>query len=264
VFILPSAHQQAFLLARGGAGGGADNRRLDEDTMAMQKNRGELDGSLGNRLRQERVRQGMSLRELARRIEVSASLISAVETGRTNPSVKTLYAIAEALGISPAAVVSTGTLEVGAARGASAEGEGAGAAHDLSPGDWSPVVRRQDRKSIDLASGVSWELLTPAQERRVEFLELVYRPQGKSGQGGQMIRHAGREYGIVTKGVLFVALEFNEYELREGDSIAFDSTIPHRLWNPSKDYSHAIWFVLDRHSDQNVADNVSYLHSHMM
>jgi transcriptional regulator with XRE-family HTH domain/quercetin dioxygenase-like cupin family protein len=234
--------------------------------MVTQKKRDEPERFLGDRLRQERLRQGRTLRELARSIDVSASLISAVETGRTNPSVSTLYAMTEALGIPPAAVLGDGHNDKATPDGGTAEPGGRG---DPTPADQGrsrrlPVVRRRDRKTIELASGSSWELLTPVQEPRVEFLEVVYRPQGSSGPAGQMIQHAGREYGVVTKGTLFVALEFNEYQLRVGDSIAFDSTVPHRLWNPTADDTHAIWFVLDRHVDENVDDSVPYLQSHIM
>src|SRR5258706_6500642 len=55
---------------------------------------------LGRRIREERVRQGMSLRGLARTVGVSASMVSQIETAKTQPSVSTLYAITSALGIS--------------------------------------------------------------------------------------------------------------------------------------------------------------------
>ena len=42
----------------------------------------------------------MSLRELARRLHVSASLVSQIETGKAQPSVRTLYAIVNELGLS--------------------------------------------------------------------------------------------------------------------------------------------------------------------
>ena len=56
--------------------------------------------TLGTRLRVERERRGLSLRELARRLEVSPSLVSQIETGKTQPSVRTLYAIVTELGVS--------------------------------------------------------------------------------------------------------------------------------------------------------------------
>src|SRR3989441_12481209 len=55
---------------------------------------------LGERLRRERDRLGLSLRELARRLEVSPSLVSQIETGKIQPSVRTLYAMVSELGVS--------------------------------------------------------------------------------------------------------------------------------------------------------------------
>ena len=55
---------------------------------------------VGERLREARQRRGVSVRSLARDLGVSASLISQIETGKSQPSVSTLYAITTALGIS--------------------------------------------------------------------------------------------------------------------------------------------------------------------
>src|ERR687888_1237453 len=61
---------------------------------------GTLDASkVGSRLRAERERRGISLRELARRVGVSPSLVSQIELDRVNPSVSTLYALVTELGL---------------------------------------------------------------------------------------------------------------------------------------------------------------------
>src|SRR5436190_19730014 len=54
---------------------------------------------LGPRLRAVRLRQGIGLRELARRLDLSPSLISQIETGKIRPSVRTLYALASEFGV---------------------------------------------------------------------------------------------------------------------------------------------------------------------
>src|SRR4029077_19725557 len=55
---------------------------------------------VGAQLREKRFEMGMSLRELARRLDVSPSLVSQIETGKIQPSVRTLYAMVSELGIS--------------------------------------------------------------------------------------------------------------------------------------------------------------------
>ena len=54
----------------------------------------EAASELGPRLRAIRLRRGVGLRELARRLELSPSSISQIETGKMRPSVRTLYALA--------------------------------------------------------------------------------------------------------------------------------------------------------------------------
>ena len=66
------------------------------------------------------------------------------------------------------------------------------------------------------------------------------------------MRHMGREYGLVLSGHLRVTIGFDEeqHELGPGDSIAFESSRPHRLENAGDEPVEAIWFVVGRsHSD---------------
>ena len=67
-----------------------------------------VSSKVGSRLRQERERRGMSLRELARRVGVSPSLVSQIELDRVNPSVSTLYALVSELGMTMSDVFGDG------------------------------------------------------------------------------------------------------------------------------------------------------------
>ena len=55
-------------------------------------------------------------------------------------------------------------------------------------------------------------------------------------------------------GQLGVQIGFQTYELDPGDSIAFDSTQPHRLYNRGDEPVHAIWFVVGRSADSRAGD----------
>jgi len=206
---------------------------------------------MGDRLRSARVGRGMSLRALADVLGVSPSLISQVETGRARPSVSTLYAIANELGISldellfvdarpgrPGAIASP-------AAGGSLDPELAGApVASLLPDD--PVQRASTRRQIRLASGVVWERLTTSSIPNVDFLRVTYEVGGASSPEDQFQRHAGQEWGYILSGRLGVRIGFEEYVLSPGDAIAFDSTTPHRLFNAGSEPVHGIWFVLGR------------------
>lgn len=199
---------------------------------------GEL-GDMGSRLRVERERAQISQRELARRLGVSASLISQIESGQSKPSVSTLYAIVTELGVSLDHVFQMHSAEMAmvAAVGAEAIDGGIGA---------GPVVHADERHVVDLASGVRWERLTSHQHEDVDFLHVIYDVGGSSAPDERLMRHPGREYGFVISGSLGVKLGFEHHELGPGDSIAFDSTVPHRLWNLGPTPVHGIWFVVGR------------------
>lgn len=198
---------------------------------------GELE-DIGTRLREERERVNISQRELARRIGLSASLISQIESGQSKPSVSTLYSIVTELGVSVDDVFRGSNGHAGAGHGHNEE--------PASSSDLGPVVRSDERHVIDLASGVRWERLTSHQHEDVDFLHVIYDVGGSSASDTMMMRHPGREYGIVVSGRLGVQLGFDQYELEPGDSIGFDSTQPHRLWNLGDEPVHGIWFVVGR------------------
>ena len=201
------------------------------------------DDSLGGRLRAERERRGLTLRELARRLEVSPSLVSQIETGKTQPSVRTLYAIVSELGVSfDELFAPPGGKGVAEKAAPSAEVE------EMKPAaGYGRVQRRDDRALIDLGSGVRWERLTTWNDRDLEFLYAIYEAGGSSSPDGSLMRHQGREFGIVLTGELGVKVGFEDYVLGPGDSIAFDSSIPHRLHNDGDEVVNAIWIVLGRH-----------------
>jgi transcriptional regulator with XRE-family HTH domain/mannose-6-phosphate isomerase-like protein (cupin superfamily) len=230
---------------------------------------------VGRRLRAERERQGVGLRELARRVNVSASLVSQVELGKAAPSVGTLYAIVNELGLSldqlffEAASGERSTTPMAAAAqgngGAMAEpvdSVGSDRAPSAEParvdfdrpdrpsyGEPTPVVRPADRKRIQLDSGVTWHQLTAVTDQDVEFLYVSYDVGGASCQPDTLIRHAGKEYGYVIAGRLGVTVGFETYELGPEDAISFVSTQPHRLFNLGDVPTEAIWLVTGRRSD---------------
>ena len=89
-----------------------------------------------------------------------------------------------------------------------------------------------------------WERLTPGPDERVDFLEVIYEPSGHSTDARRPLRHDGHEYGLITSGILHASVGFDTFELRPGDSIAFDSAVPHLYWNATGQDVHAIWAVV--------------------
>jgi transcriptional regulator with XRE-family HTH domain len=207
--------------------------------------------SIGARIRAERLQRGATVRGLARDVGVSASMISQIETGKSLPSVSTLYAITTALGVPvedlfEPAVSATGGRD--AARvSAHAPAAGFAAAVGLSAPDRNetsgPHLRPGAREILTLDSGVTWERLGQLRGHHVEFLKITYGPGSTSASGGELMRHTGTEYGYLISGELTLTLGFDEQRLEVGDSVCFASTTPHGYRNDGDVPAVGIWFV---------------------
>jgi transcriptional regulator with XRE-family HTH domain len=226
---------------------------------------------VGQQLRRARLAAGVSVREMARRVDVSPSFISQVELGRTMPSVGTLYAIASELGVSldglmppaePGAGEPSASQPTAQAAPASALSQADGGGADAPDGEAPPrawasrpfttiteadslVQRAHSRHELRIGGAV-WGRLTSDHDPANDFLHVLYRPGGESCPPDQLIHHRGREYGYIISGRLNVQVGFTHYELSAGDSISFESMTPHRLSNPHDVDSYSIWMVVGR------------------
>lgn len=215
-----------------------------------------VEDDIGPRLRLRREERQLSLRELARRLGISPSAISQFETGKSRLSVSTLYAIVTELGISLDELFSGIPSEDAAAEPGVKRTARRTKAPDASraPAEEERHVQRAgSRRAIGLETGVRWERLTPQADPGADFLYVVYDVGGSSCVGDRFIRHSGREYGLVLSGTLEVTVGFDTYELGPGDSICFDSTVPHCLRTVGTKPVHGVWFVIGRQSDQRAA-----------
>lgn len=216
---------------------------------------------IGEKLRVARKKQNLSLRELAGKAEISASMLSQIENGKATPSVRSLHSIADALNVpfdyffpnKDEGLTSTQTalldgIEMTASdlrqlsvtsqtNNEKAEGVTSGS----RGGDVLPAA---NRPMIDLKGGVKWFRLTAEAEKDAEFLEIVYQPGASSG--ANMSHHVGREFGLVIEGELLLELGFDTYQLCAGDSVIFDSNTPHRLSNPGNVPMRAFWVVINK------------------
>ncbi|MFH9002468.1 helix-turn-helix domain-containing protein [Streptomyces afghaniensis] len=199
---------------------------------------------VGARIRQARLERGMSLRALAREVGVSASLVSQIETGKSQPSVSTLYAITTVLGISVESL-----FDARASSPMAGVNPPGGVLHALAafaadPGRRiGPLVGAGERETLELDSGVVWERLGRVPGADVDFLLVTYRPGGSSSGSGALMRHSGTEYGYLTSGELILTLGFDEYIVRPGDAVSFESTTPHRYRNDGEVPAVGVWFV---------------------
>ena len=135
------------------------------------------DLDIGPRLRQWRLRLGLSQRELARRAGVSNATISMIEANRVNPSVSALKQVLSALGAGVADFFSS------------------------SEDEKEKVVFRADELTEIAGGALSYRQVgANLQGHALQMIHERYRPGAQSGT--KMLSHQGEEAGVVIKGGL--------------------------------------------------------------
>lgn len=173
---------------------------------------------IGKRIRTLRKKKRFTLAKMAEICQCSSSLLSQIETGAVNPSLSILKSISDALAISMATLFETSLTEKNMS---------------LSP------VHADDRKTLTIAGGVSLQLLSDGTAFPCEFV-LTRLPAGAS-TGDVLYKHEGQECGLILEGELVVETGKASYQMKQGDTITFDSSIPHRLTNPGKEEAVSVW-----------------------
>lgn len=199
---------------------------------------------IGPRIRAERTRQELTIRALARDIGVSSSLISQIETGKSQPSVSTLYAITSALGL-PIEELFDETPEPASVDTSTSDPAGLRFLTTDRDHGVGPHVSPADREVLTLDTGVTWQRLGQVPHHHVDFLLVTYQPGSSSSADGGLMRHHGTEYGYLISGELQLTLGFDQHQMAAGDAVCFESTTPHGYRNEGEEPAVGVWFVVD-------------------
>jgi mannose-6-phosphate isomerase-like protein (cupin superfamily) len=105
------------------------------------------------------------------------------------------------------------------------------------------VIHPSHRAHLRMAEGVDWERLAATPERDINFMKITYAPGAATTEDGALMTHEGYEYGYVITGVLEVTVGHETFVLRDGESLGFDSTIPHVFRNIGTTDFQGLWFV---------------------
>ncbi len=168
------------------------------------------------RLREERK---LSLKEMAARSGLTPSFLSQVERNLTSPSVASLRRVAQAFGVPLTALFQGPT----------------------APEDH--VVRRSERRQL-IHPKRQWRdyLLTPNLTGKLQVILSVIEPGG--GSGDEPYAHdSDEECVVILRGRLEFWVGTDWYLLEEGDSIVFESRIPHRNRNPGPEQAEVLWIT---------------------
>jgi transcriptional regulator with XRE-family HTH domain len=173
--------------------------------------------TLGQKIRERRKDQQLTLVQVAESCNISPSFLSQIERDQATPSVTTLYALAKALGVSTASFFTEPSHNGGAEADA------------VQPGG-AKVVRPDQRKVLIYpGSNILNELLTPNLRGAIQMMWIVMPP--KTDSGAEPFVHAGEECGVILQGRLETWIGDEKFILGPGDSIYHSSEIPHRSKN---------------------------------
>jgi DNA-binding transcriptional MerR regulator/mannose-6-phosphate isomerase-like protein (cupin superfamily) len=169
-------------------------------------------GAIGARLRQLRIRRGLSLAQVAKAAGISVGFLSAIERSQMSASIGTLRRLAR--------FHKTNILDF----------------FDPTESN-SRLVRPKGRKVLEAGPGVRMELLAWG---NMVMEPHLFRIAPKSGSG-ESYAHEGEEFLFVLRGELQLALDGEEFRLKSGDSFYFESGTPHRWKNTGRSETWVLW-----------------------
>ena len=175
--------------------------------------------TIGSRIKEKRQEEGFSIRELARRTNLTASFISQVENGKANVSLDSLRRISKALGVQILYFLS----EPGSQAAAYAEGQAPTAEEITARSEGmfdrsSPMIKKNLRARLYFPdSGVTYELLTSRLDHKME--SFIGRIAPGAGNVAGRLSVATEEFILCLSGALKVGIKETDYILEAGDSI---------------------------------------------
>jgi len=170
---------------------------------------------LGEKLKAIRLEKKMTLDEVAKKSSLTKSFISQIELNKTSPSITSLMKLASALEFRLTDLFREDNLM-----------------EDV-------LFKKEKRNSYyNKKKQLTIELLfTRSPDQKMEPIYMRFEPGGKT----DIITRIGQEFVYVIKGRVKLIFDQREYIGEEGDSLYFDSSIPHRWENSWSETVEGIW-----------------------
>ena len=173
---------------------------------------------VGLKMKHMRLLKGLTLKQLAGLAHCSESMLSRIENGNANPSIKTMHRVALALSMPVSCLFQ-------------------GADDD----DGNVVLRQGERPTVQAGQGNGHKLEALIPSRSGNLLSGYINDIEPGGGSGGVITHEGEEFGYVLDGELDLIIDKKKYRLRPGDSFHFRSERPHSYINSCKKVARILW-----------------------
>jgi transcriptional regulator with XRE-family HTH domain len=171
--------------------------------------------NVGRCLRELREERNLSIRALAEKSGLNVNTLSLIENGKTSPSVSTLQQIAVALETPITAFFETGVPKSSLAH-----------------------IKAGDRPRAAFAHGTLEDLGAGLSGCTVEPFVVTLEPN--AGSGAYPIVHTGYEFVLCLEGRIVYTIEDRTCLMEPGDSLLFESRLPHRWQNVDATPSRAL------------------------
>ncbi len=176
---------------------------------------------VGRQIRDLRKAKGLTIADLAGRIDRSIGYVSQIERNLSELSVPDLNRIGEAL-----EVQSTWFFHATAA---------------VPAAERDYIVRRGNRRRLKLSGRVTEELLSPSLGGATELVLTRVPPRTTTGE--EFVTRQAEESGLVLRGQLDLWVGERLFHLDEGDSFRFGPGKPHRIHNPGDIETVVVWVI---------------------
>jgi transcriptional regulator with XRE-family HTH domain len=178
-----------------------------KEMKAVQDQPSNQEVNVGRALSALRAERGLSLRTLAERSGLAVNTLSLIQNGKTSPSVATLQQLAAALEVPITAFFEAGSRQCRIS-----------------------YVKANQRIAATFSHGTLEDLGGGLHDRSPEPFVVTMLPGAHSG--AQAIVHTGHEFVYCLEGRITYAVDEEAYDLDPGDSLLFESHLPHRWQNP--------------------------------
>ncbi|MCJ7646881.1 cupin domain-containing protein [bacterium] len=175
----------------------------------------------GQRIKEIRLRRKFTLEELAKRANVSASFLSQIERGVVYPSIQSLRRIATALDVKLDYFFKEQNLQ-----------------------RTRNIVKKDEREKFFLKDSNALVEILSSSGPEISMEPLIFTVEPKGHTGKHLSIHEGEEFGLVLEGKIEVEIGKESYTLQEGDSICFNSMLPHKFRNTANVKAKVLWVVL--------------------
>ncbi len=162
---------------------------------------------LGRTARRLRESQNLTLADVAGRANISSAMLSRLETGRVSPSLETIVALSQSLGVTPSVLMQR-------------VGSDDGGAQLIRSGEGLETVRSGTRR------GHTYHLLAAQRGPRKVFEPFLVTLNDRS-EVFPGFQHPGTEFIHLLTGVLHYRHGRHTYVMRPGDTLTFNGDVAH-------------------------------------